>query len=306
MNGFDIAKSANKCLPICVPSYHRFDLKENKTLRLLLESCDEKILGNTFIFVRKEEYDKYKKLTNKVNFIELPEVEGLSDTRQYIVDFVSDELCQDLFIDADDDIVSLTYTEIRDKKPKVSAVDRSKTQQMLNGISAVGEYLANSCDVVISGVRKQRFSNNAEYVHTAAKVNKGNTPRQLMVISTKKLKERGVKRNPIFNKTGDDVGFVAEIARHKMNFASIVCFHYSYVDDQINSVIRNDSNRKSLARYEYECLKKYPMGKKYLRIPHRFDDGSYKFSDIDFGKYRKQTGVPTFDVSVKEVVNWLK
>lgn len=302
MDGLSIAEQSKNCLPICVPSYHRYSLKDNKTMKMLLEAGDKEITNNCYIFVRSEEYARYKKISNDFNYIKLPDVKGLSDTRQYIVDFVCDVLHQDLFIDADDDLTGLTFTEIKNGRPKVS---KSDTAKILRGISSVGEYLAYYCDVALAGVRKRRFANNKEFVITAAKINSGNTPRQLMVVNAKKLRGHNIVRNEIFNPTGDDVGFVAEIAKNTLNFASICCFQYSYVDDKINSVIRNDENRKSLAAYEYECLKKYPMGKYYLRIPHTFEDGSYMFSDIDYKKYKKVTGLPSFNVSVSEVLDWL-
>ena len=56
-----------------------------------------------------------------------------------------------------------------------------------------------------------------------------------------------------------------------------------------------------MATYEYEQLKRYPMGKKYLRIPFRFDDGSYRYGDIDFVKYRKCTGLPTYSVPLEQI-----
>jgi hypothetical protein len=40
--------------------------------------------------------------------------------------------------------------------------------------------------------------------------------------------------------------------------------------------------------------------KDYLRIPFRFEDGSYKFSDIDFEKYRKVTGVTSVSLSLAD------
>lgn len=109
----------------------------------------------------------------------------------------------------------------------------------------------------------------------------------------------------IFDPTGDDVGFVAEIGKAKGNMFNIPCLAYSFVDDAVNSVIRNDENRKELAKYEEKCIKSYPM-RNYMRVPFTFEDGTYKFCDIDFAKYRKYTGVANINVPLEAVYNVMK
>lgn len=80
---------------------------------------------------------------------------------------------------------------------------------------------------------------------------------------------------------------------------------YAFVDDAVNSVIRNDGNRRRLAAQEYALLKRYPM-RDYLKITQTFEDGSYKFSDIDYGMYRKICGRPKRSVTIEEFVTWTK
>ena len=85
----------------------------------------------------------------------------------------------------------------------------------------------------------------------------------------------------------------------------IPCLAYAFVDDAVNSVIRNDGNRRRLAAQEYALLRRYPM-RGYLKITQTFEDGSYKFSDIDYGMYRKICGRPKREVTIEEFVRWAK
>ena len=73
----------------------------------------------------------------------------------------------------------------------------------------------------------------------------------------------------------------------------------------MNSVIRNDDNRRRLASQEYELLKKYPM-RNYLKITQTFEDGSYKFCDIDYGKYREICKRPKAEITIESFLKWAK
>lgn len=70
--------SANGLEPICIPSYKRWDTDKNKTLQII-KQCDPDIQKSTFVFVRQEQYDAYKKSFDFVNIIPLPaEIQGLA------------------------------------------------------------------------------------------------------------------------------------------------------------------------------------------------------------------------------------
>lgn len=286
-----LLKDANDICPVCIPSYKRHDRKQNKTIVKVIENCDKQIQENTYVFVRKEQAKEYKNSFPTVNIVVLPQVNGLAGTRQYICDFVTDELKKPYFMDIDDDITDLkTVTISEGGKPclsKAGEVDRGRIIRLGYEIAQIAFGL-HGC--YLGSFRRVRFANQYDNTQTAYVTNKGATPRQVMFVNAQALKENGIRRNLMFDPTGDDVGFVAEIAKKKGSFFNIPCLAYSFVDDAVNSVIRNDGNRKQLAHYEERCLLKYPM-KDYLRVPFKFEDGSYKFSDIDFTKYRKITGL---------------
>lgn len=295
--------NAKSLCPVCIPSYKRFERKENKTLTRIIEACDKEIQDNTYVFVRKEQASAYRQNYPSVNIVVLPEVNGLAGTRQYICDFVADDLKKPHFMDMDDDITGLKTVSLDEQgKPclsKAGEVDPGKIIRLGYEISKVAFGL-HKC--VLGNMRRVRFANELENTQTAYVTNKGATPRQVMYISVRALREKHIQRNMMFDPTGDDVGFVAEIAKTNSNFFNIPCLAYAFVDDAVNSVIRNDSNRKELAQYEYSCLKKYPMAE-YLRIPFTFEDGSYKFSDIDYTKYRKIAGLKSEAVSLEQFYN---
>ena len=74
--------------PICIPSYKRWDRKENKTITGIIEKCDAELQASTHVFVRAEQEQAYRESFPTVNIVVLPEVHGLAGTRQYIQDYV--------------------------------------------------------------------------------------------------------------------------------------------------------------------------------------------------------------------------
>jgi hypothetical protein len=290
MNSIEIAlQNAKELFPICIPSYKRWEKKENKTLTNIISNCDEQIRNNTYVFVRKEQAENYKEnfIELGINIVELPIVDGLSDTRQYMCDYVTDILNEDYFIDLDDDLIDLKFVyKDTDGKVKLNTKQPEKYSKIIRLFCEISKVAFEKDNCLLGSLHRVRFANNKDTYNNAYTTNKGATPRQCMSINARLLKNKNIKRNAMFNPTGDDMGFVAEIAKNRGNMFNVNCLAYSFIDDAVNSVIRNDSNRKQLASYEYECLKQYPI-KHYLRIPFTYEDGSYKFSDIDFTKYRK-------------------
>lgn len=294
-----------KAFPVCIPSYKRWDRKENKTLTRIIENCDEEIKANTYIFVRKEQEEAYRKSFTGVNIIALPEVHGLAGTRQYIQDFVVRELRRPYFIDMDDDITDLKYVFHDPAGDHLSKAEESDPGQILRLGSAFARMAFEKSGCLFGNFHRVRFASNYPASQTAYMVNKGSTPRQVTFVNAKGITLRGIKRNLDFDITGDDVGFVAEICKTGGDLFQIPCLAYAFVDDAVNSVIRNDSNRRQLAAQEYEMLRKYPM-RGYLKITQTFEDGSYKFCDIDYSKYRETCGRPKAAVSIEDFYKWCK
>jgi len=301
----EMLERADKLFPICIPSYKRWDRKENKTLTRLIEKCDKAVQDNTYVFVREEQYGLYRESFPSVNIVKLPQVNGLASTRQYIVDFVLGELGQPYFMDMDDDIMNLkVVTTDTDGKPKLSLLGEFDTAKVIRLGCLISELAFSDFGCLLGSFRRVRFANHKEFAQTAIMINKGATPRQVMFINAEGLRKAGIRRNMMFDPTGDDVGFVAEIAKVRGNMFNIPFLAYAFIDDAVNSVIRNDDNRRQLAQYEERCIKQYPM-RNYMRVPFTFEDGSYKFCDIDFTKYRKVTGAKGKNVPLDYVYKWI-
>lgn len=291
--------NSSEICPVCIPSYKRFDRKANKTITRIIETSDSEIQNNTYVFVRREQAAAYRESFPCTNIVVLPEVNGLAGTRQYICDFVITDLKKPHFLDMDDDITDLkTVTISDDGKPCLSKAGEVAHGKIIRLGYAIAKVAFGLHGCALGSLRRVRFANEYTNTQTAYVTNKGATPRQVMYVNAHALQRKHIRRNMMFDPTGDDVGFVAEIAKARMNFFNIPCLAYSYVDDVVNSVIRNDGNRKTLAQYEYSCIKKYPMAE-YLRIPFTFEDGSYKFSDIDYTKYREKTGLKSEAVTLE-------
>lgn len=289
--------------PVCIPSYKRWDRKENKTITKIIESCDEEIQRNTHVFVRAEQEAAYRDSFPGVNIVVLPEVHGLAGTRQYIQEYVVRELRRPYFIDMDDDITQLKYVFHDKEGDHLSKAEETDFSQILRLGCAISRMAFEKHGCLLGNFHRVRFASNYPASQTAYVVNKGSTPRQVTFVNAKGLTMRGIRRNLDFDETGDDVGFVAEIGKAGGDFFQIPCLAYAFVDDAVNSVIRNDSNRRRLAAQEHALLKKYPM-RDYLKITQTFEDGSYKFCDIDYGKYRKICGRPKAEVTLDTFVKW--
>lgn len=292
--------------PICIPSYKRWDRKDNKTLTKIIESCGPMVQAKTYVFVRKEQEAEYKENYKTVNIVTLPEVKGLAGTRQYIQDYVTETLKIAYFIDMDDDITQLKYVWNDKWGDHLSKEEETDYEQVLRTGCAIAMMAFEKDGCLLGNFHRVRFASNYPASQTAYVVNKGSTPRQVTFVNGKGLALRGIKRNLDFDETGDDVGFVAEISKAHGDMFQIPCLAYGFVDDAVNSVIRNDENRKRLAAQEYELLKKYPMGTDYLRISQTFDDGSYRFSDIDYKRYRDYAQRPEKRVGLDEFLEWAK
>ena len=298
---YELLKSAKELFPICIPSYLRWKRKDNTTMSKIIEDSDKDIQNNTYLFVRKEQYEQYKKEYPKTKIITLPDVGGLASTRQYIEDYMYEVLKQPYFIDIDDDITTLKAVVLDNGKPRLTRKNEVSTSDVIRLMCEIAKMAFEIDECVLGKPHRVRFASSIENTQTAYVTNKGATPRSVTFINAKQTRRLGIRRNMMFDPTGDDVGFVAEIGKKKGNMFNIGCLAYSFVDDEINSVIRNDENRRALADYEYDCLKQYPMIN-YLRIPFKYDDGGYKYSDIDYTKYRKLTGLQSKKVTMEQFV----
>lgn len=292
--------------PICIPSYNRSDRAKNKTAVRIIEKCDDDIRRNTFMFVRKEQAGDYRSSFPELNIVTLPEVHGLAGTRQYVQDFVTMDLKRPYFIDMDDDIVILEYAFHDSTGEHLSHVWESDWSSILRLGSGIARMAFEKSGCLLGSFHRLRFGSRFPASKTAYCCNRGATPRQLTFVNGKGLMLRGIRRNLAFDVTGDDVGFVAEIAKAEGNFFQMLCLVYDAVrDSRNNSTIRNNDNRRQLAAQEYALLKKYPM-RDYLKITHKYEDGSYKYSDIDFRKYREVTGKKDEIVTLEQFAAWLK
>lgn len=301
----ELLNRAETLFPICIPSYKRWQRDRNMTLTRIIERSDPEIRHKTFVFVRGEQFEQYSNNYPSVNIVRLPDVNGLASTRQYINDFMLNEMNEPYYIDMDDDITNLTIVLFReDGKARHTKVGEYEIPKIIRLSCEIARIAFEEYNCLFGSVRRQRFCNQVHYSQTALMVNAGATPRQITFMNAQGLNKAGIRRNMIFDPTGDDVGFVAEISKHRGNMFNIPCIVYDFVDDAVNSVIRNDDNRKSLAHYEELCVKQYPM-KDYIRVPFTFEDGSYKFCDIDFTKYRKATGLKKFDIPLQAVYEWM-
>lgn len=281
-------------LPILIPSYNRWKREDSVTLSKLLASCSEDIRNNVYIFVRPEQEKLYKESYEDLGYtvVALPPMEGvkIADTRQCLIDFAS--YCgMPRIMSMDDDLTHLYYIyEKGDGYSKHNLVP----ENWWEGVIRLGCKTAMQCfdenpNAVLGGFRKRRFCQGIENAQTKYWINGGQTPRAVTFFEVSRMSEWGIRYNPIFNPTGDDIGICAEILAKGKELFSLPSFAYWMTDETVNSVIRDESNRKALAQYELECLSQYPI-KDYLSVNHTYEDGQYAFGDISWQKYHKIYG----------------
>lgn len=301
-----LVTSSHLKYPIFIPSYSRWNKEDNKTLQLMSKMPEWVQHTMIFVFVREEQYAQYRKsFPNITNIVCLPSqgINGLASTREYMVWYANNVLRTPYFIDMDDDIIRLDYIYTDNgKTSKHTLINEISPYFILSTACLISEYVFNRYpDTVLAGLRRQRFCQGIDNSQTMAKINSGATPRQVMIVNAKRLYEKNIHRNMLFDPTGDDVGFCAEILQNGGTMFNIPCLSYDFVDDSINSVIRNDNNRRQLASYEEACLMLYDFGKYYMKRTFTFDDGSYKFCDIDWKAYHKYKGTTPNKILLEEL-----
>lgn len=286
---------------ILVPSYKRPDFPFAQTV---LNNFSKEALEKVFIFVREKQYKRYKKQNPHLQFEVIPDgaVDGVGSTRNFLLEYAINNRMP-VVMDMDDDVKHIHY--IYNKKNAAGQVvskhscyarwenEFPETEQLCLQLTGkiAREVFQNYPNVAVGNLRKQRFSNHRECGETKYQINKGPTPRQTKILNVKCCKKNDLWVPEEFNLHGDDIGFVAEVLQRGFDCFNIPCLCYDYVDEKLNSVVRNPVDEEAnrwLHKLEYDALMEMEVGKKgYLRETFKFDDGQYKFGDINWQKYHK-------------------
>lgn len=295
----ELKNTSVKDMPyILVPSYNRPDFMFAKNI---LSKFSSDALSKVFIFVREEQYKEYKRENPKLQYELIPKgaVSGVGSTRNFLLEYAIDNRLP-VVMDMDDDVKYLQFifntmredgsvvsnhSGVRDwgSHPEIPQL----VLQLTGKISR--EVFKDYPDVALGNIRKQRFSNHKECGEIKFMIDKGPTPRQTKILNVKCCKKNNLWVPDDFNLHGDDIGFAAEVLQKGFHCFNIPCLCYDYVDEKENSVVRNPKDEESnrwLHELEYKALKKMEIAG-YLRETFKFEDGQYKFGDIDWQKYHK-------------------
>ena len=285
---------------ILVPSYNRPDFKFASKI---LTHFSDAGLQKVFIFVREEQYKTYKSQNPWLQYEIIPKgaVDGVGSTRNFLLEYAIKNRLP-VVMDMDDDVHTLQflYNTTTDKGELVSRHSTMDMWQKYSHLpqrilqlagSIAKEVFKNHPEVAVGNIRKQRFSGDRSCGETKYMINKGPTARQTKILNVKLCKKQRLLVPEEFNLHGDDIGFVAEVLQRGFSCFNIPCLCYDYVDEKLNSVVRDPKNEESnrwLHQLEYEALQKMEIGKQgYLRETFKFDDGQYKFGDVNWQKYHK-------------------
>lgn len=297
-----LMETTEKDLPhIFIPSYKRPDFDFGKKV---LPNFSKKAQQKVFVFVREKQIDRYYKHNKSLQYVVIPkgEVSGVGSTRQWLLDYAIKNRIP-VMMDMDDDIIRFHY-QFSDytKSGKLTGRHRGELMNGENSYQLIlqlagrisREIFKKYPEVIVGNLRKQRFCHHHRYVLTKYQINKGPTPRQTKIINVKAVYKNDIVVPEAFNLHGDDIGFAAEVLQRGFSCFNIPCLTYDYVDDATNSVVRDIRNPESeanrrLHKLEYDALQQMEI-KHYLRESFKFDDGQYKFGDIDWQKYHKFHG----------------
>lgn len=285
---------------ILVPSYKRPDFKFASRI---LSQFTSKGLEKVFIFVREEQYKAYKKQNPHLQYEIIPKgaVSGVGSTRNFLLEYAIKNRLP-IVMDMDDDVDVLQFL-FNTTNAAGEVVSRHSTMDMwikyphlpqrilqLAGVISK-EVFKNHPEVAVGNIRKQRFSGDRDCGETKYMINKGPTARQTKILNVKLCKKYNLRVPEEFNLHGDDIGFVAEVLQRGFSCFNIPCLCYDYIDEKLNSVVRDPTNEDAnrwLHKLEYDALQQMDIGKRgYLRETFKFDDGQYKFGDVNWQKYHK-------------------
>ena len=283
-------RDAKRVFPIFIPSFKRWEHKDSITLSKLFKDCSEELKNKVYVFVRQEQLSKYEQSYKGwgYNFVALPKMDGvkLADTLQYMLDYAKENRMPHI-MSLDDDITHLyfLYREgVYTHHNKVEDMNIEGVVRLACDISY--EIFKDNENTVFGALRRRTFCQGPENSEVKYWINGGQTPRGVVFYDVKRAFAFGIKHNKIFNPTGTDMGIIAESLQAGADLFSIPSLAYWMVDEKINSVMRDNTNRKQLALYEYEQFQKYPL-KDYLKVNQRYDDGQYAFGDMDWVKFHK-------------------
>ena len=297
---------------IFVPSYKRPEFAFGQTV---LCNFSSEALKKVFIFVREKQYKLYKKYNPGLQFEVIPDgaVTNIGTTRNYLLQFAIDSRIPRI-IDIDDDITHIHY--IYNKKNARGEViskhscyarwekEYPETPQLCLQLAGriAKEVFHDHPEVVLGNIRKQRFSNHRACGETKYQINKGPTPRQVNIINVKQCYKNGIWIPEDFCRHGSDIGFNANVLQMGFSCFNIPCLCYDYISEKVDSVVRDPNDEEAnrwLHKMTYDNLQKWEI-KDYLRETIKYEDGLFKYGDVDWRRYHKLHGTEPI------VVKWRK
>ncbi len=285
---------------VFIPTYRRSD---GIAFAPILDGFTDKAKKKFHLVVREEQLADYKKTYPDYNYLVIPHgrVTALGSTRNFIIQYCFDNRIK-YAVDMDDDIKYLHY--IWGGKAAASGNPTSKhstikeeqkfpmlRQQVFQLMCKIAkEIFLEHPDVVLGNIRKQHFCNGPENSQMKYRINSGVTPRQIKIMNIQAWYKHGLMIPDEFDVHGEDMGTVAHVLEKGLSVFNIPCLCYDYIDEKINSVVRDPKKEnRELHAEEYNALMKMEV-QHYLKHSFTFPDGQYKFGDIDWRRFHKYKG----------------
>lgn len=278
-------------LPLLIPSYNR----PNAPLITLAKT----MLGHTYpwwVFVRKSQARDYLVNVPRDNLVIMPDakVPDLGSTRNWMMRWAMRNGFPRVF-DWDDDVFRVGR-KLAEATRHQSFKSTGNTDPWFDGPGYWEEasHLANQVfdlypGTVAGSIQNQRWAKPA-----TLQVQCGKTPRRTKILNVERLLENHLSCPPEFRFHGEDIGNTAMYLENDWQVFTICNLVYDFTpetDVNLPSTLRSrdEEDNRAVHAEEFEHLQGYAI-KDYLRVNKKYDDGSYMYGDVDWRKFRKETG----------------
>lgn len=281
----------DKRLPLLIPSYNRYP---EPPLVALAKHC----LGDDypwFVFVRKSQAKLYTGVPRD-HMVIVPDhkIDGVGNTHNYMMRWALRKGYDQIF-DWDDDIFRVGR-KLAEGTRHESFKSRGNDDPWFDGpgfweeASRLARQVFTLYPLAVAGsIQNQRWASTL-----TLQVQQGKTPRRAKIINVRRIAENNLWTPDEFSHHGDDIGAAALYLENGWQVFTICSLTYDFTpehDAKLPSTLRDrdEELNRAIHEEEFDNLQEYEL-RNYLRVTKSYEDGTYMYGDVDWRKFRKETG----------------
>ena len=262
-----------------------------------------------WIFVRKSQQRDYLQHVPKQHIIAMPDDKAstLGDTRNWMMKWAVQEGFFQVF-DWDDDVVRIGR-KLPDGTRHHSWKSTGNEDAWFDGpgywkeASRLARQVFQLYPGTVAGsIQNQRWASTA-----TLQVQSGKTPRRTKILDVGRLVDNDLWCPKAFRFHGEDIGNTAMYLQYGWQVFTICNLVYDFTpetDINLPSTLRSrdEDENKAVHAKEFRNLQGYDI-KDYLRVNKAYADGSYMYGDVDWRKFRKQTGQISYTHDFRNIMD---